>query len=531
MLANDDKCSIEKTKGGASSSQEDEDGTAAADVERMLPDHTISMRHAMQHCKRLAKNLFPSSSSINTSTTTPTTTTTTTTDTLTRMPFLLHLDEKDRSERVEAKRRDCYEEFWSQTQLQIETIDVSDISPQEFRNRFHNRNLPCLITGWSKGGSGGGDNDTKKEEADSSFQYVNQQWINQEQEKIHREWFAKHVGEETVIPLRYPPPSLTSSPTESSSNTLDSEGRATECKTRHVSMKEWIEMVKGGNNEKNNDNSMYYLKDWHLVLELKEKRFVTNKNSNPDELFYKCPEIFQHDLLNSFLTKFTKGDYRFCYWGPKHSATFRHADVLHSFSWSYNVIGTKEWTFFGKTSEGDKERAFTVVQATGQAMFVPCTWQHQVVNLEETISINHNWITTANIDKTWECLVAEQRAIERELKEWGIADNLESCESMLRGCVGLDVTSFFLMVLVRILELLESMLVMSSLSIGKEEDAKELSFDVFRLGRMLRTLIGDESSSIELRERLGAVLQVDTLAKEGIEIAKEIITLIDSHGF
>ena len=127
--------------------------------------------------------------------------------------------------------------------------------------------------------------------------------------------------------------------------------------------------------------------------------------------------------------------------------------------------------------------------------------------------------------------MAEQRAIERELKEWGIADNLESCESMLRGCVGLDVTSFFLMVLVRILELLESMLVMSSLSIGKEEDAKELSFDVFRLGRMLKTLIGDESSSIELRERLGAVLQVDTLAKEGIEIAKEIITLIDSHGF
>ena len=75
------------------------------------------------------------------------------------------------------------------------------------------------------------------------------------------------------------------------------------------------------------------------------------------------------------------------------------------------------------------------------------------------------------------------------------------------------------------------MLVMSSLSIGKEGDAKELSFDVFRLGRMLKTLIGDESSSIELRERLGAVLQVDTLAKEGIEIAKEIITLIDSHGF
>jgi hypothetical protein len=178
------------------------------------------------------------------------------------------------------------------------------------------------------------------------------------------------------------------------------------------------------------------------------------------------------------------------------------------------VIGTKQWIFFF----GDTDRQFTVIQKAGQAMFVPCTWQHEVVNLEETISINHNWITTANIDKTWECLVSEMTAIQIELREWGIADNLESCESMLRGCVGLDVTAFFLMVLVRLLELLSSP--------GVDQHTSERSFDNFRLANMSQILIEDDS--IHLGGRLEAILQSKALADETLKTGKEVIKLV--HG-
>jgi hypothetical protein len=30
-------------------------------------------------------------------------------------------------------------------------------------------------------------------------------------------------------------------------------------------------------------------------------------------------------------------------------------------------------------------------QAVGEALFVPSSWWHQVLNLEPTLSINHNW--------------------------------------------------------------------------------------------------------------------------------------------
>jgi hypothetical protein len=409
-----------------------------------LPDHTVAMRRASQHCNQLFASL-PSS-------------------------LTLDIAENYKSKQIFTRRQQVYEDFWSQECPTIEVIYVSEVSsPQEFRERFHHQNLPCLINGLE------------------CFDGTNRHW-RKENGSVNRTWFLEQVGEETLVPLRYQP----------QPSALDSDGRATECQTRNVSMKEWIQIL-----EKDGANS-YYLKDWHLILQLEGREQSSQ--------LYTCPEVFQYDLLNSFLMKFTKGDYRFCYWGPEKSTTSRHSDVLHSFSWSYNVIGTKQWTFFF----GDTDRQFTVIQKAGQAMFVPCTWQHEVVNLEETISINHNWITTANIDKTWECLVSEMTAIQIELREWGIADNLESCESMLRGCVGLDVTAFFLMVLVRLLELLARP--------GVDQHTSERSFDIFRLANMSQILTEDDS--IHLEGRLEAILQSEALAHETLNIGKELVVLV-----
>ena len=95
-------------------------------------------------------------------------------------------------------------------------------------------------------------------------------------------------------------------------------------------------------------------------------------------LLYNVPEIFSPDVLhdhllshvysqssnyhqsspksyhnndhddddNNDVEEFDLGDYRFVYWGSKGSTTSSHIDVMGSHSWSYNVSGIKEWTFY-----------------------------------------------------------------------------------------------------------------------------------------------------------------------------------------
>jgi hypothetical protein len=37
------------------------------------------------------------------------------------------------------------------------------------------------------------------------------------------------------------------------------------------------------------------------------------------------------------------------------------------------------------------------IQEPGEIIFVPSGWHHQVYNLEDTISINHNWLNAYNL--------------------------------------------------------------------------------------------------------------------------------------
>ena len=48
------------------------------------------------------------------------------------------------------------------------------------------------------------------------------------------------------------------------------------------------------------------------------------------------------------------------------------------------------------------ERSYEVIQETGDVIFVPSGWHHQVLNLEDTISINHNWFNGANVGKIFD---------------------------------------------------------------------------------------------------------------------------------
>jgi dTDP-4-dehydrorhamnose 3,5-epimerase-like enzyme len=54
-----------------------------------------------------------------------------------------------------------------------------------------------------------------------------------------------------------------------------------------------------------------------------------------------------------------------------------------------------------------------VIQETGDAIFVPSGWYHQVKNLEDTISINHNWFNGYNVRELWGFFKREYAAVEQ----------------------------------------------------------------------------------------------------------------------
>ncbi len=148
------------------------------------------------------------------------------------------------------------------------------------------------------------------------------------------------------------------------------------------------------------DGKLLYLKDWHFHRDVE------------DHGAYQTPEWFCSDWLNEYWEREDeqedsskeRNDYRFVYVGPKGSWTPFHADVFGSFSWSANVAGRKRWVLFPPGHEGafkdplnnlahdvdqhttaNKDakavpKKYEVIQESGDVMFVPSMWHHQVKN-------------------------------------------------------------------------------------------------------------------------------------------------------
>lgn len=69
----------------------------------------------------------------------------------------------------------------------------------------------------------------------------------------------------------------------------------------------------------------------------------------------------------------------------------------HELCASLELSEVPEWRtrFPGLAAAG--AAALEVRQAALEALFVPSGWHHSVENLEDTISINHNWLNAHNI--------------------------------------------------------------------------------------------------------------------------------------
>ena len=430
------------------------------------------------------------------------------------------------------------------------------LTPLEFKQRYVYRNIPAIVRGL--------------EDEGCSFHNLAQIWRKHSymydgKKSIRCSWFSENVGEESVVPVRKP--LCPGDDTSTSKSVLDEEGRARECETIEMSMEQWIkycqdDKASASDSTEEESRDKLYLKDWHLMqfIENKEKEREeqtstgTRAVENTQIPLYFVPSIFERDILNPFLRKYFGGDFRFVYWGPVASSTALHSDVLNTFSWSLNVVGEKRWTFYlspsfnkdegigGVFHHGDQESeedalSFSFTQLEGEAVFVPSGWQHKVCNIEETLSVNHNWFTAASIDKIWECILIEAKSVEDECNQWGIpSDDLDARETMLRGCIGLNMSMFFFALLVSLVQ--EISMLEGLHAAPQSKEPAECAFNMYRLSNQLQSMLEktsaggncDEAKSVttgtyntQLAQRLRATLMDEALAKRALNLANHVV--------
>ncbi|KAI9909589.1 hypothetical protein PsorP6_014841 [Peronosclerospora sorghi] len=85
-----------------------------------------------------------------------------------------------------------------------------------------------------------------------------------------------------------------------------------------------------------------------------------------------------------------------------------------------------------------------IVQETGDAIFVPSGWYHQVRNLEDTLSINHNWFNGYNIRDVWSFLQREYAAVKKELEDLGLPAHefVHQCQLVMLANTGINYVEF-----------------------------------------------------------------------------------------
>lgn len=311
-------------------------------------------------------------------------------------------------------------------------LDVDpSISYNEFFVKFLLSNSPCLF----------------RKEATELWP-CRQEWLDA-QGTPHFEHLTERFGE-TVVPVA-----------DCNQRYYDSQTKKNETMKNYV--KYWKE-YRARNYPA--EMPLLYLKDWHCMR--LGRRMAENS-------IYTVPRFFASDWLNEYYEANAEldDDYMFVYMGPKGTWTPFHADVFGSYSWSANVTGKKRWLLFPPREEDHLRDAtgclpydasercvrrrrsrssddqddityFEIMQNSGEILFVPSGWHHQVSNLEDAISINHNWINGCNIHYVWRMLRDELGKVTKEIEDCRDMENWhEHCQLMLKTSHGMDYAQFY----------------------------------------------------------------------------------------
>ncbi|KAJ0105569.1 hypothetical protein Patl1_18085 [Pistacia atlantica] len=84
-------------------------------------------------------------------------------------------------------------------------------------------------------------------------------------------------------------------------------------------------------------------------------------------------------------------------------------------------------------------------QEQNEIIFVPSGWYHQVQNLEDTISINHNWFNAYNLSWVWDLLLRDYNEAKEYIEDLrDICDDFEGlCQRNLAANTGMNFNDFF----------------------------------------------------------------------------------------
>ncbi|KAJ1733009.1 hypothetical protein LPJ61_001772 [Coemansia biformis] len=201
-----------------------------------------------------------------------------------------------------------------------------------------------------------------------------------------------------------------------------------------------------------------YCKDWHFALDREAPQV------------YSPPSPMSNDWINVFHDHGGlegRDDYRFCYMGGGSTWTPFHEDVFRSYSWSTNICGEKYWILVppGQTDlftdpvrgwvhniadpdevcfpHARRVRRIEFVQGPGETVFVPSGWWHQVRNIGDTISINHNWANEHNLCHLYRRLAADMARVRHALRDVADMDDfVEHAQRVLRADSGSDYLGF-----------------------------------------------------------------------------------------
>ncbi|PKA64597.1 F-box protein [Apostasia shenzhenica] len=350
----------------------------------------------------------------------------------------------------------------------VDRVDGRQLSYGDFVERYVKRNLPVVLTGLMTGWRASAD------------------WVTADGRPNLR-FFADHFGKSMVQVISGLQPSLRFLPPR----VIDC--KVAECNKRDFTdqkrvemlvseyIKYWLSISSTEDNDISNcsssTESLLYLKDWHFVQEY------------PDYVAYRTPSFFLNDWLNLYLeshclhrdpdinqdkNEMNCADYRFVYMGPKGTWTPLHADVFRSYSWSANICGRKHWLFlppsqchlifdrylkssvydvYGDVCEKkypgfNKAIWWECTQEPNEIIFIPSGWYHQVLNLEDTISVNHNWFNSYNLSWVWNLLTKdyiEAKGYIEDVRE--ICDDFESiCQRNLAANSGMNFYDFLVFI-------------------------------------------------------------------------------------
>ncbi|KAL2340930.1 hypothetical protein Fmac_008870 [Flemingia macrophylla] len=309
---------------------------------------------------------------------------------------------------------------------QIERVNGKELSYTKFAERYMEKNQPVVLTGLM----------------DPHQWRASTEWVTlQGQPNFH--FFSTHFGSSKV--------QVADCDTREFTDQKRGEMLVSDfigcCLQREVSA---VQCNDETGTNKGSSVSVPYLKDWHFVKEY------------PEYVAYVTPMFFCDDWLNLYLDNFRIhvdsdtyqpqeeiccSDYRFVYMGVKGSWTPLHADVFMSYSWNmkncaYNIF---DEVLNSKFPCLNKAIWLECTQDAGEIIFVPSGWYHQVHNLEDTISINHNWFNGYNLSWVWNLLLKDYN----EAKEYiddikDICDDFEGlCQRNLAANTGMNFYDFF----------------------------------------------------------------------------------------